>query len=119
MQQICVDLYIENENTTRKNTADYKEILIQACHRKNESILRGLSEGKEKCQWIGKEEYGIKEYLQKKYMADVRNTSRTKYGQMDFAGNFSKNKKYSKTSSSEPHRELNLHLRKPFKGILH
>ena len=89
---------LQRHTKLRGDLADYKQLLIQARHRKNESILRGLSEGKEKCQRIGKEEYGVKEYLQKKCMADVRNTYRTRYGQRDFAGNFSKNNKYSKSN---------------------
>ena len=98
VEQICEDLNIENANTTRCDRLDYKLILSQACHKKNESILRGLGEGKEKCHRIANEQYGVKEYLQNKSMADVRNVYRTRYGQRDFAGNFSKDNKYRKTN---------------------
>ena len=44
--QICEDLGIEDCNQTRTNKIDYKEIVMQACHRKNESKLLDMAEGK-------------------------------------------------------------------------
>ena len=98
VEQICEELNIENANTTKCDKSEYKLILSLACHRKNEDILRALAEGKEKCLRIGNEQYGQKEYLQNKCFSEVRNIYRTRYGQRDFAGNFSKDKKYRKTN---------------------
>ena len=57
-----------------------------------------MSEGKEKCSRIQKEAYGRKDYIEQKYIADVRNIYRTRFGQRDFAGNFSKDNKYRKSN---------------------
>ena len=98
MEQICEELNIENANTTKCDKSDYKQTLSLACHRKNKDILRALAEGKENCLRIGNEMYGQKEYLQNKCISEVRNIYRTRYGQRDFAGNFSKDNKYRKTN---------------------
>ena len=97
-EQICEELDIENVNTTRYNKSDYKLILSKACHVRNEHILREISDGKEKCARIISEKYGQKEYIQNKYISEVRNIYRTRYGQRDLAGNFSHDKSYSKTN---------------------
>ena len=97
-EQICEELNIENVNTTRCNKSDFKIILSKACHVRNEHILREISDGKEKCARIISEKYGQKEYIQNKYISEVRNIYRTRYGQRDFAGNFSHDKSYSKTN---------------------
>ena len=98
VEQICEQLNIENVNTTRQSKYDYKKILSRACHLKNEHILRNLSEGKEKCARMANEAYGQKDYIGNKCISDVRNIYRTRYGQRDFAGNFSHNNKYRKNN---------------------
>ena len=98
MEQICEELNIENANTTKCDKSDYKQTLSLACHRKNKDILRALAEGKENCLRIGNEMYGQKEYLQNKCISEARNIYRTRHGQRDFAGNFSKDNKYRKTN---------------------
>ena len=97
VEEICLQLNIENVNTTKKNKYKYKQILSRACQVKNEQILRDMSEGKEKCARIQKEAYGQKEYIEKKNISEVRNIYRTRFGQRDFAGNFSKDNKYRKS----------------------
>ena len=89
VEQICRELNIENVNTTRCNIYEYKLILSRASYLRNEDILRNLSEGKDKCSRIANEQYGQKEYIEKKYISDVRNIYRTRYGQRYFASNFS------------------------------
>ena len=94
VEQICEQLNIENVNTTKQSKYEYKKFLSEACHKKNEQILRNLSVGKEKCARMANEAYGQKDYIVHKYISDVRNIYRTRYGQRDFAGNFSHNNKY-------------------------
>ena len=45
-------------------------ILVQACHLRNEELLRALAKGK--CARLDKETYGRKEYLHKKNIFHVR-----------------------------------------------
>jgi hypothetical protein len=97
VEQICKVLKIENVNTAQYNKYDYKIILSRACQVENERILRNLGEGKEKCSRIVNEKYGPKEYIQTKYISEVRNIYRTRYGQRSFAGNFSHDNLYRKT----------------------
>ena len=57
----------------------------------------GIAHNKEKCSRIANELYGQKEYIENKYISDVRNIYRTRYGQRYFAGNFSHDHTYRKT----------------------
>ena len=52
---------------------------------------------KGKCERIGDEEYGRKEYFTKKNILNVRQDFRTNFGLWNFAGNFSNNKIFSRT----------------------
>ena len=61
---ICLELDIEDCNSTTMNKCDYKKVVIRACHKKNEEKLRALGRGK--CERIQIEDYGKKSYLQKK-----------------------------------------------------
>ena len=47
---------------------------------------------------MANEAYGQKDYIVNKYISDVRKIYRTRYGQRDFAGNFSHNNKYRKNN---------------------
>ena len=55
---ICLELNIEDCNSTMVTKSEYRKIVIQACHRKNEEKLRALARGK--CDRINHEEYGKK-----------------------------------------------------------
>ena len=96
-KQICSDLGIEDCNSTSLNKVQFKKLLLQSCHRTNEESLRLLAKGK--CERIGVEEYGRKEYIQKKNIVNVRQHFKTKWGLQPFAGNFSNDKKrFAKTN---------------------
>ena len=98
VEDICKELKIENANTTTCNRTDYKQILIQACHIRNEAILRKLAEGKEKCFRMTSERYGVKAYLEEKNILEVRNIYRSRFGQRLFPGNFSNENQYRKSN---------------------
>ena len=98
VEEICGELNIENVNTTKYNKSDYKKILVQACHIRNEAILRKMSEGKEKCSRMTHEEYRQKDYMEEKNISEVRNIYRSRFGQRAFAGNFSKDNTYRKSN---------------------
>ena len=67
---ICQYLQIEDCNQTNISKDDYKKLLIQACHTRNEEQLRMMAQGK--CARIENESYGRKEYIQKKNIFHVR-----------------------------------------------
>ena len=73
---ICIELYIEDCNSTRMSKCDYRKIVINTCHRKNEEKLGALGRGK--CERIQNEEYGKKQYLQKKNIFHVRQQYRSR-----------------------------------------
>ena len=81
---VCQYLQIENCNQTNIYKHDYKKLLIQACHTKNDEQLRMMAQGK--CARI---EYGRKEYIQKKNIFHVRLQFRARFGLTAFAGNYS------------------------------
>ena len=81
--------------SSKKN--DFRSLLLKACHSKNEQrILEGASEVK--CFCMKTEKYGRKSYLQDQTISQCRNWFRTRFGLRDFAGNYSHNRKFSKTN---------------------
>ena len=95
-KQICQDLGIENCNTTRMSKIDYKKILLSACHAKNEANLRSQAKGK--CVRISSETYGKKDYIKQTNIHNVRQTFRSRFGLQPFAGNYSKDRRFQKSS---------------------
>ena len=95
-KDICVSLHIEDCNTTVQERNQYKKILVNACHSSNEKLLRSMATGK--CERIGVEQYGRKKYLGNKNIYNVRQEFRTRFGLLPFAGNFSNDRRYAKTS---------------------
>ena len=66
-----------------------------------------------KCERICTEEYGRKEYLNRKNILDVRKHYRTRFGLNAFAGNYRKDKRFAKTGGlcrCEEAREEEFHL---------
>ena len=92
---ICLELNIEDCNSTKTNKNDYKQILIKACHLKNEEKLRALGRGK--CERIQLEEYGKKSYLKKKNIFHVRQQYRSRFKMQPFAGNYSHDQRFKKS----------------------
>ena len=94
---ICEELQIEDCNKTMMGKQMYKDILVAACHKKNEETLRaGATEGK--CSRIGGEEYGRKQYLKDTNIEDTREWFKTRFGLQPFAGNFSHDRRYAKSN---------------------
>ena len=96
-ERICRELGVEDCNTTKCSKVEYRKIVSEACHLKNEKMLRKQAERKEKCMKMADEKYGRKEYLEQKYIEEVRLWYRTRFGQRPFAGNFSHDMKYANT----------------------
>ena len=94
-RKICEELGIEDCNSTEQNKAIYKKNIISACHKNNEENLRKMARGK--CERIQNEEYGRKEYLQKKNIYNVRQEYRTRFRLQPFAGNYSNDKRFSRS----------------------
>ena len=94
---ICKELGIEDCNQTRLGKQKYKDIVVAACHMKNEETLRSTAtEGK--CHRISGEEYGRKKYLKETNIEDTREWFRTRFGLQPFAGNFSHNRRFAKSN---------------------
>ena len=91
---ICKELSIEDCNLTSINKGKYVKLLQEALHTKNEEKLRMLARGK--CERICTEEYGRKEYLNRKNIFDVRKHYRTRFGLNAFEGNYRKDKRFEK-----------------------
>jgi hypothetical protein len=97
-RKICEELGIEDCNTTYLNGKEYKELVKTAIKRKDEEWLRKESEGKRKCAKIMKDNYGKKNYLSEKKMAEVRNIFKARVGMSEFADNFAHDKKFMRTN---------------------
>ena len=97
-KEICNALNIEDVNETMQNTKDYRELVEFALKAKDKTINEELAKEKEKCKKIMKEGYGKKEYFAEKKIKDVREMFQTRTGMLPFAGNYSMDKRFSKTS---------------------
>ena len=94
---ICEQLNIEDVNITRLNKIKYKSILIGACHVKNEERLR-IQASDIKCERLKKEKYGKQEYSDNLDIATTRNWFKTRFSLQPFGGNFSHDKRFSKSN---------------------
>jgi hypothetical protein len=98
---ICQKLGIEDCNTANLTTTldkiHYKKLVKEAVIKKNESILRGLAEGKRKCLKIMNGKYGKKNYISESLIGDVRKWYRTRVGLLPFAGNYSHDRRFART----------------------
>ena len=92
---ICSELGIEDCNTTHLDKVAYGQILTEAIHKKNEEKLWFFARGK--CERINKEDYGRKDYINKKNIFHIRQQYRSRFGLQDFAGNYRNDKRFLKT----------------------
>ena len=96
-KEICKALDIEDVNETMQNAKDYRNLVKLALKAKDKTINEELAKDKEKCKKIMKDGYGKKEYFTNKKIKDVREMFQTRTGMLPFAGNYSKDKRFSKT----------------------
>ena len=94
---ICNKLEIEDCNTTKINKKEFKKIINEAIIKKNEEEIKIHAQGKTKCERIFSEKYGRKEYLGQKKIGEVREYFRSRFGLQPFAGNYSNDKRFSRT----------------------
>ena len=92
---ICQNLGIEDVNLTNMEHKKYMNVFLEACHKSNEEKLRSLASGK--CLRINEEVYQKKEYILYKNIYTARQHYRTRWGMHSFAGNYSRDKRYSKS----------------------
>ena len=95
--QICDELSVENVQSTKLSAKVYRAKLVQACHKMNEKRLKKQAEGKIKCERINDEKYGKKSYIENSKIHNVRQMFKTRYGLLPFAGNYSRDKRFSRT----------------------
>ena len=95
-RQICQNLNIEDCNETLLDKYKYSQLVIRALHSKNEQMLKLLAHGK--CERINSEEFGKKEYISSKDIQSVRQQYRTRFGLLNFAGNYSNDNRFAKTN---------------------
>ena len=108
---ICKELDIEDCNTTSQSKDQYRIVLFEAYHKSNEKALRLQAKGK--CERILHEDYGRKNYIQKKTIMSVRQEFRTQFGLLAFAGNYSHDRRFSKLDwlcKCKEAKESELHL---------
>ena len=95
-KQICEDLGVTDCNSTTLSKHKYRKIVTDACHERNRQML--LSAATEvKCARMKTEEYGKKDYIEKKTIGDARNWFKSRFGLQAFAGNYSHDRRFAKT----------------------
>ena len=96
-ETICKQLGIEDCNSSNLSKRDYLVLLDQACHKKNEEMLRS-SASDTKCARIKTEAYGRKSYIANTTIQESRKWYKTRFGLNDFAGNYSNDMKFAKSN---------------------
>ena len=95
-KQICEDLQIEDCNVTRLSKQRYKEVVLAACHKKNEETLRSkANEGN--CSRISGDKYGMRDYLKTQNISETREWFKSRFGLQPFAGNYSHDQRFAKS----------------------
>ena len=84
-------------HTTKLSSKVYRRKVEEACHKVNEERLRKQAEGKTKCERIMTESYEKKAYISDNVMFNVRQTYKTRYAMLPFAGNYGKDKRYARS----------------------
>ena len=95
-KHICKELDIEDCNNTCMSKSDYKILHINPCHRKNEAKLRQQAT-ETKCARTKTEPYGKQHYINNTTIEQARGWFRTRFGLLDFAGNYSHNRNFAKS----------------------
>ena len=95
-KQICEKLGIEDCNTTNLNRNQYRKLVKDACHKENEKLLKATATPV-KCSRILTEEYGKQTYIEEGRIEESRKWFKTRFGLNAFAGNFSHDRRFSKT----------------------
>ena len=96
-ESICKELNIEDCNTSHMRKKEYLALLDRACHLKNEEILRS-SASEKKCERIKTEAYGRKNYTKNTTIQESRKWFKTRFGHLDFGGNYSHDRKFAKSN---------------------
>jgi hypothetical protein len=98
--RICEELGIENINeevTKKEDDRVCRKYLTEKCKELDETRLRKLAAGKHKCERIMQGVYGKKPYMGSQTIANVRKFFYTRVKMQPFGGNYSKDKRFSKT----------------------
>ena len=91
----CQKLNIQDVNVTQMSRTEYRKVVLAACHKYNEDKLRSQAKGK--CERIRDEDYGKKEYTLNSNIHKVRQRFRSRFGLLPFAGNYSKDQRFSRS----------------------
>jgi hypothetical protein len=97
---ICRELEIEDINEVdvlKVSTKDYRKLLMERCKIKDETCLRKMAEGKDKCTRIMTEKYGKKEYISSETLLNVRQHFYSRVKMQPFGGNYSKDRRFMKS----------------------
>jgi hypothetical protein len=96
-KRFCDEIGVEDCNTTSLSKGKYRQLLNQACHKKNIHILRATATAV-KCGRIQTEEYGDAVYSKNTTIEETRKWFRSRYKLQAFAGNYTHDKRrFAKT----------------------
>ena len=96
--EICLELGVEPVERTKLSMKCYRAEVTAACHRLNETRLREVMAGKQKCEKILSDSYGQKEYFSLTTPAKVRKYFSTRVSMLPIAGNFSHDQRFRRTN---------------------
>ena len=94
---ICQELGIESVHATRLDGKKYRQVITEALHKTNERRLKLQAQGKVKCEIMFIESYGKRKYLAEKTIKTSRQQYKARFKMTEFAGNFSKDRRFSKS----------------------
>ena len=78
VSMICAELNIEDGNTTTMSKSAFKRVVEMACREKDKLDMLSGMEGMTKCEGLKNSDCGLKEYMGKKVLKDVRDIFRAR-----------------------------------------
>ena len=95
--EICSKLDLEGIAACRLDSKQFRKIVTEKCHLENERRLREQTKESKKCKRIKEEKYEKRQYFEKSTLKNASKIFRTRFGMLDFAGNYKNIAKYKKT----------------------
>ena len=91
---ICLELGVDDANTTMAGKAEYRKLLSEACINADTTELKAEMDKLKKCAKIKLEDCRLKPYLTRKVLRDVRDIFRERNFLLPFAGNYPNSKHF-------------------------
>ena len=96
-EHIASELGVASVRETNSSKKEYRQEVVEACHKYDEIMLRDKMKDKIKCQKILSEGYGRKQYFSGLLPGQVREYFSTRVQMLPLGGNYSRDNRFRRT----------------------